>query len=776
MNEHTIKILVVEDNPVDAIRLKHDLTEINCKKCEFADAESLREALEFLKTEVFHLILLDLGLPDTNGINTLIGIQNSAADTPIVVMSGLDDESVAVEAVARGAQDYLLKDKWDPRLVARSLHHAIQRHQLLAAYKQANESSLRANRALRVLSECNHFLVRATEERQFLDDICRILVDHGGYRMAWIGLKIRDEARSIQPVAVAGFEDGYLRAAKITWSDDATGRGPTGTAIRTGIIKTNRNSWTNPDYTPWRSEALKRDYASSIALPLTGYDEIMGALTIYSSEPDAFDDEEQKLLGQLADDLSYGIRTLRMRSEKEKADLALQESEQRFRAIFDGAKDYIVLKDRSLRYTLVNPAVEKLLGVPASEILGSKDEDFFGEDAAAQVRDVEMRVLEGKSVEEEHTRRLSGIPRTFLDSRIPWLDGQGNVTGILTISREITERKGMESSPLQCKVAYTSKAMRATLSLANVAAQNDSTILLLGESGSGKDYLAKYIHNCSARSSGPYFSVNCASIAASLAESELFGHEKGAFTGALGRKRGLLELAEGGTLLLNEIGELSVPLQAKLLTFLDTRKFTRVGGEKEVSVNVRLIAATNRDLADEVEKGGFRKDLFYRINVMAIKVPPLRERRQDIPILVQEMLSQLCEELHVSSFPIVDASTMERLKKYNWPGNVRELRNVLERSLILSEGKEVTLGNIELRRDLEDPRQMDGAWLFATPFPDGRSLNEITQDLKRSLVSEALIRSKGSRQGAARLLGISRYSLKHYMKSLGMMESFPDDE
>jgi PAS domain S-box-containing protein len=776
MNEHTIKILVVEDNPVDAIRLKHDLTEINCKKCEFAHVESLREALGLLSTEMFHLILLDLGLPDTHGIDTLIDIQNSAADTPIVVMSGLDDESVAVEAVARGAQDYLLKDKWDAQLVARSLHYAIQRHQLLVAYRQVNESSRRANRALRVLSECNQLLVRATEEQQFLDDICRILVDHGGYHMAWIGLKIRDKARSIQPVAVAGFEDGYLQAVKITWSDDATGRGPTGTAMRTGIIKTNRNSWTNPDYTPWRSEALKRDYASSIALPLTGYDEIMGALTIYSSEPEAFDDEEQKLLGQLADDLSYGIRTLRMQAEKEKADLALQESEQRFRAIFDGAKDYIVLKDRSLRYTLVNPAVEKLLGLPASEILGSKDEYFFGEDAAAQVRDVEMRVLEGKSVEEEHTRRLNGIPRTFLDSRIPWRDGQGNVTGILTISREITERKGMESPHLQCEFAYSSKAMRSTLSLANVAAQNDSTILLLGESGSGKDYLAKYIHSCSARASGPYFSVNCASIAASLAESELFGHEKGAFTGALGRKRGLLELAEGGTLLLNEIGELSVPLQAKLLTFLDTRKFTRVGGEKEISVNVRLIAATNRDLGQEVETGGFRKDLFYRINVMSIKVPPLRERRQDIPILVQEILSQLYEELHVSSFPIVDSATMEKLKKYDWPGNVRELRNVLERSLILSEGKEVTFSNLELRRDAEEPKQADGDWMFATPFPDGRSLNEITQDLKRSLVREALTRSNGSRQVAARLLGISRYSLKHYMKSLGMMESFPEAE
>ena len=209
---------------------------------------------------------------------------------------------------------------------------------------------------------------------------------------------------------------------------------------------------------------------------------------------------------------------------------------------------------------------------------------------------------------------------TFLTSRIPLRNSQGQVVGILVVSRDITERKRSEFSPLECDTAYTSKAMRSTLSLANVAGQNDSTILLLGESGSGKDYLANYIHNCSKRSSGPYFSVNCASIAASLAESELFGHEKGSFTGAHGRKRGLLELAEGGTLLLNEIGELPLTLQAKLLTFLDTKKFTRVGGEKETSVNVRLLTATNRDLEKEVETGAFRKDLFYRINVMSISV------------------------------------------------------------------------------------------------------------------------------------------------------------
>ena len=192
--------------------------------------------------------------------------------------------------------------------------------------KRADQVLQRANRALRVLSECDQLLVRATDEQGFLDDICRILVDHGGHRMAWIGFAIQDAAKTVHPVAIAGFEDDYLKSVKISWSDDKTGRGPTGTAIRTGIARTNRNSRSNPEYTLWRSEALKRGYASSTALPLTNADRVFGALTIYSSEPDAFDDEETKLLDQLADDVSYGIGILRMRAEKEKTDLALHET------------------------------------------------------------------------------------------------------------------------------------------------------------------------------------------------------------------------------------------------------------------------------------------------------------------------------------------------------------------------------------------------------------------------------------------------------------------
>jgi transcriptional regulator with PAS, ATPase and Fis domain len=174
-------------------------------------------------------------------------------------------------------------------------------------------------------------------------------------------------------------------------------------------------------------------------------------------------------------------------------------------------------------------------------------------------------------------------------------------------------------------------------------------VLIEGESGSGKDYLARYIHNNSKRSGGPFYAINCAAIPEDLAESELLGHEAGAFTGAIRRKRGLVELAEGGTLLLNEIGELSLPIQAKLLTFLDTFSFTRVGGEKSVTVNVRIMAATNKDLSQAVSRGEFRRDLFFRLNVYGIRVPTLRERLADIPVLTRQIVGQLARELQLTA-------------------------------------------------------------------------------------------------------------------------------
>jgi two-component system, NtrC family, response regulator AtoC len=450
-------------------------------------------------------------------------------------------------------------------------------------------------------------------------------------------------------------------------------------------------------------------------------------------------------------------------TRRKNAEDALRHNEERHRTIFESVQDLIFLTDTSLRITHVSPAVEKLVDKPASELLGMKAEEILDRDSSEYVRGLGARVLQGESIDLEHVIRINGVPITFHAFVVPLRDAEGKITGLCGVAQDITDRTKREFSSPRLADEYPSEAMRATLNKARLVAAGNSTVLLLGESGSGKDYVAKYIHDHSKRADGLYYSVNCASIVPELAESELFGHEKGSFTGAYTRKRGLLELAEGGTLLLNEIGELSLPLQAKLLTFLDTRHLTRVGGEKSIPVNARLIAATNKDLEKEAEDGRFRKDLLYRLDVMSIVIPPLRERIEDIPVLVREIMARLQADLQLHELPAIDASTMKRLQSYHWPGNVRELRNVLERGLILSDR-----GGIHLAGLPGDANSAD--WSFTTKFPADRSLNDVTYDLKRSLVVEALRRSRGRRQAAARLLGISRDSLKHYMKALGLKD------
>ncbi len=457
-------------------------------------------------------------------------------------------------------------------------------------------------------------------------------------------------------------------------------------------------------------------------------------------------------------------------TEQRRVEIARRESEERFRAIFDSARDFIFCKDRSLTYTHVNPAMEKLFGLTSPELVGLRDEELFGKEASSMLRDVDLRVLDGDTAESEHSLLINKFPTALGITKVPIRDRDGNITGVCGIARDITDRQVAREIGVPKKHrddeflggAYPSAAMRAVLELARLAAKTDSVILLFGESGSGKDHLAHLIHKHSRRAAGPYFVVNCAAVPRDLAESELFGHEAGAFSGAAGRKRGLLELAEGGTLLLNEIGELSPRLQAKLLTFLDTRSFTRVGGEKKITVNARLIAATNKDLDKEMAEGRFRSDLFYRLNVFAITVPPLRDRIEDLPLLVRQILEQLTADMQLPRVPELYPWTMNALARYKWHGNVRELRNVLERALILS-------GPGELRIDtLTAPSIEEGGWVFPVSFPQGEPLTKTIDEVKQALVNEALRRSEGAKQTAADMLGISRFALLRMMKGLDL--------
>lgn len=449
-------------------------------------------------------------------------------------------------------------------------------------------------------------------------------------------------------------------------------------------------------------------------------------------------------------------------AERKKGEEALRSSEERFQGLVESARDLIFMKDRHLTYTHANPAMARMFGVDVSEIIGRKDEDLYGEAIGKHIKQVDLRVLQGESIEEESIASIKGVAFTLNTVLAPLRDKEGAIIGIYGISRDVTDRKRTLPSHRPIAEAYPSHAMRAALHEARLAAATDSIVLLQGASGSGKDYLARWIHDHSRRAPGPYFAVNCAAISANLAESELFGHERGSFTGAHVRKRGLLELAEGGTLLLNEIGELTLSLQSKLLTFLDTRSFLRVGGEKSITVNARIIAATNKTLETEVVEGRFLSPLLYRLNVFAIHVPPLRDRIEDIPVLMEEIMSRLAVELQLTALPATDPAVVIALSRYHWPGNVRELRNVLERSLMLSDGQ-----NLNVALPLIDASRQNCSHVSSFPV-DERTLRDVTDEVIKSLCLEALRRCEGNKRCAARALGIARESLYRHMKRFGI--------
>ncbi len=471
----------------------------------------------------------------------------------------------------------------------------------------------------------------------------------------------------------------------------------------------------------------------------------------------------------LVTELDKSNRKLSMLIERYRAvqsELAL--NEQRLRALITNAEDCIFIKDMDLKYTHANPAMLELLRRSEQDVVGKIDIDFFPPEDARYYNDLELRVLMGQSVESEHVIHVGNEARTYKVSRFPMRDDSGRIVGICGIGRDTTERTQIEAESKAEAGHYPSKAMRETLRQLGMVAKSDSVVLFLGESGSGKDYLARYLHTQSKRAGGPFISINCPALPSELVESELFGHEAGAFTGANGRKRGLVELAEGGTLLFNEIGDLPLRLQSRLLTFLDTAEFRRVGGEKSVSVNARIIAATNRNLKKEVEDGNFREDLFHRLNVFRIQVPPLRERREDIPLLVQEILESLVRRLGLTHVPRVGLEAIEALSTREWLGNVRELRNFLERGIIFSDKKRITALDLGLQKiDPVQTVENDDISVILRLSETGSFQNAINE-AKRRLLAASLRHSGGSIKGAAELLKLSRDSFVHHMRTLGV--------
>ncbi|MBI5249605.1 MAG: sigma 54-interacting transcriptional regulator [Desulfomonile tiedjei] len=411
---------------------------------------------------------------------------------------------------------------------------------------------------------------------------------------------------------------------------------------------------------------------------------------------------------------------------------------------------HVFIMDTHLRYSWMNDLMQFQLDCPLSRSLGRTDPDVFGERSDRRLQEACRNVLNGRAARTVFTwptgNELNAFEGLFLALR----DRSGNplcVYGISTMFANITDMSVLD---LDENASAKSRSMRETLAIAETAAGSDSPILLLGETGSGKDWLAKHIHKHSSRATGPFKTVNCANFPSELFETELFGYEPGGHSRATNLKLGLIEVATGGTLVLDEIGDLPITHQAKFLTFLDSRKFTRIGGTEEIDTDVRIIAATNKDLKDEISQGSFRSDLYYRLSVFVIKMPPLRERLNDLPGLVAIILSSLAEEQRLSEPPHVDTSVLEILSEYSWPGNVRELRNVLERALILSKGNPITPDLIVL-----DPQDEIAHDHIGVQVPNGVRKESTTSDHGDEL-----------RNARSRFHGLSREHMLHHVKAI----------
>jgi transcriptional regulator with PAS, ATPase and Fis domain len=309
--------------------------------------------------------------------------------------------------------------------------------------------------------------------------------------------------------------------------------------------------------------------------------------------------------------------------------------------------------------------------------------------------------------------------------------------------------------------------------LVNRLTVTDATVLVMGESGTGKELVARAIHALSLRADHPFIPVNCGAIPAELLESEMFGHERGAFTGAVAARAGMFQLADGGTIFLDEIGEMSSPLQVKLLRVLQDGDIRPVGSDKTRKVDVRVIAATNKDLALEMKRNAFREDLFYRLNVIPIIMPPLRERRSDIPILIDHFLEKQNRKHSENAPAHFSEEAMVLLWEYDWPGNVRELENMIERVVILSES--TTIGVESLPSGIRE-----FIWEKRIPKPtllqSGLDLNSTVEWYENRLIDEALTRTKGNKQAAARLLGLKRTTLVAKLNRRTVVATFKPEQ
>jgi formate hydrogenlyase transcriptional activator len=511
---------------------------------------------------------------------------------------------------------------------------------------------------------------------------------------------------------------------------------------------------------------------SYLGVPLLdSSNQVLGHLAVFDQRPMPSEPKKLFIFRIFAARAAAELNRLRM-------DQMLTDSEKRFRDLFDEAPIPYVYEDTETRFVRVNQAGMKLLGLKPEDVPGTVGMSLVAqtEKNRAQLDAAFKEIRQGKEsglLELELRRKDNGQPVWVQFWSRPEPDGKHTRTMIIDITARVLAER--ERARLQQQNAYLQEEIKATLNfdeivgrspalsavLAHVRAvgPTDASVLVTGETGTGKELIARAIHSASRRKDKPLIKVNCAALPAGLVESELFGHEKGAFTGAIARRVGRFELADGGTIFLDEIGELPLEMQAKLLRVLQEGEFDRIGGKSPVEVDVRVIAATNRDLAQAVTDKSFREDLYYRLNVFPIRLPALRERHEDIPLLANYFAMRFAARLG-KPIESIDTHTIDRMTSYAWPGNIRELENIMERAVILSSGRTLEVSPEMLPSNALSLSKGSGQ-------QSGANMVAVERDHILAVLTQTKWVVEGAR-GAAQVLGLHPNTLRSRMKKLGI--------
>lgn len=735
-----MKVLYVEDDPRDADLTVRSLAKL-APHIKFETVCSISQAyarLQRIHSDPIDLVLTDVHLHDGDGVSLLTQIRESVLPLAVVIVTGMGDEQTAVTALKARADDYVVKRTGYLEKLPIILESALNHYRADAA---------RRENPLRVLyADGNPFDIDSTR-RHLAVHADHILLDTVSNAAEALSRLRHNPVR--YDVVLMDYE---LNALHLLREMGLDGR-------QTPIVLVCNET----------DEALARQSLK------------LGAANCLVKRP-----------GYLYQ-LPWALEQAHARADLQRREAALHESEERNRAILNAIPDLMFLLDREGRYLDYHARNEEQLAAPPSELIGKSFSEVLPPEVAARLSPLLAQVARSdEPVMFEYSLPLPQGTQAFEASMV-----RCNGSKILAIVRNITARKEGEESLRKAlaevqrlkdqlheqniylqeevrvasnfgEIIGRSENLRKVLRQAEQVAPLDTTVTILGETGTGKELLAHAIHRLSPRRNQTLVKVNCAALPGPLIESELFGHEKGAFTSADARRTGRFEIANNGTIFLDEVGELPLDLQAKLLRVIEEGEFERLGGSHTLKVNVRVIAATNRNLEEAVRKGAFRSDLYYRLNIFPITLPPLRERREDIPMLVTHLIKQLSQKLG-KTIDAVPHETMTKLRNYPWPGNIRELRNVIERAVIITQGSQLHVADdlnmqaIEL--DLDEPLIQPDT--FIDSFQPRETLEQTEYNLIVRTLKTVHWKLEGP-GGAAELLNINPSTLRSKMRKLGI--------